>query len=117
MQIRLHLTALHLAYAVILLADVAVVAVWGAAGALARARVTFEYVFEHVACFRLEGVVVKGAVGGGAVALQVEVVAGLLLAEARVVHDPFLCSGWADEGVEALPVFVEGDVAGHCFDG
>lgn len=44
--------------------------------------------------------------------LEVEGIAGFLLVEASVVEGPFVLGGWADIGVYALVVFVEGDVAG-----
>jgi hypothetical protein len=56
--------------------------------------------------------VIVGTSERGADPLEVEAVAGLLLAEARVVDGPFVLRGWADVGVDAVGVLVEGDVVG-----
>jgi hypothetical protein len=51
---------------------------------------------------------------GGAYALEMEVVARLLLVEARVVDGPFFLGGRAHVVVDALVMFVQGDVALWC---
>lgn len=76
-----------------------------------RTRAGLDYVLERVQRLGRQLRVVVLAPKRRARALQVVVVARLLLAEARVIDGPFFGGGWADICVEALVVFVDGDVA------
>lgn len=112
-----HMAPLALAHAPVLLADVAVGTVGGAAFTFLGAGSGLDDVLERVAGFGLQFAVVVGAVHLGAVTAQVVVVAWSLLAEAGVVYGPFFDRGGADEGVDSLAVFVQGDEAGDCGGG
>jgi hypothetical protein len=111
MHIFLHLAPLQLPCTSILLANMSVIAVYLPALALPWTRTAFQHVLQHMTRLGLELIVVKGAAEGCACALEVEVVAWLLLAEAVVVDLPFFECGRADVGVEALIVSVDGDEA------
>lgn len=94
-----------------------IVAVTRPTAALSWTWATLEHILEDVARLRFEILVVVGTAKHGADALEVEAVAGLLLAEARVVDGPFFLCGRADVRVDAVGVFVEGDVVWGAGDG
>jgi len=108
-KVGFHLTTLHLACTIVLLADVSIEAVGGAAFALTRAGITLEYILQNMTCLRLEFIVVVGTIRDVAVVLQVEIIAGLLLAKAEVVDGPFVLGWRSNDGVDSLTVFVEGN--------
>ena len=64
--------------------------------------------------FGLQVVVVVWTIVDCADALEVEAVAGLSLAKARVVDGPFVLGRRADECVDSLAVFVQRDERRDC---
>ena len=89
MQVGLHPTPPRIAFAIVLLANMAVDAAGRSAGSLLRTGGGFDHVLEHALDARLEGAVVEGTVQLGTYALQMVDVAGFDGLEARVVGGPF----------------------------
>jgi hypothetical protein len=81
---------------------------------LLGARAALDNILEHMSGLGFKLLVIVGAIEGGAVALEMPVVAGLSLVEARVIDGPFFLGGRAHVVVDALVVLVEGNVALCC---
>jgi hypothetical protein len=96
--------------ATILLAYMAIKAFTSPAFTLLRTRVALQHVLEHMLGLWFEFLMIVGATEGIAYTLEMEVVTGLLLMKACVVDGPFFLRWRADVCIEALAMFVDGNV-------